>query len=211
MSDDNISDAAAIQAALRQDWPEAIRINTKLLKSDKTNINTLNRLGFAYLKSGEMSAAKRTFQKVTKLDTYNQIAVRNLEKLGTVTQKAVKKQQQVHMSPMQFLEDPGRTKIVECIHAAPASVLSAMSPGEEVLLKAKNHAVEIRSMINTYIAALPDDLSFRLLKFLSAGNEYQAFIKSIGKNTVTVFVREIRRGKRFATQPSFTSSGILSD
>ena len=73
---------------------------------------------------------------------------------------------------MRFLEDPGKTKIIVCIHTAPQAVLALVSPGEEMVLNAKNHAVEIRNHHNTYIAALPDDLSFRFIKFLAAGNAF---------------------------------------
>lgn len=59
MSAPQISDAAAISAALAQDWNEAIRINLALLKTDKTNISLLNRLGFAYLQSGQLTLAKK--------------------------------------------------------------------------------------------------------------------------------------------------------
>jgi len=210
MSDSVISDSAAINAALTQEWKEAIRINTALLKSDKKNINILNRLGFAYLRDGQLTAAKKTFQKVTKIDAYNQIALRNLKKLNVVTQKDMTSSPKGAVSPMHFLEEPGKTKIVECINAAPRDILSVLSPGEEVQLKARNHVVEIRSFNNTYIAALPDDLSFRLIKFLAGGNHYQVFIKSIGKSCVTIFIREKSRGKRFATQPSFLSTSFLN-
>ncbi len=83
-----------------------------------------------------------------------------------------------------------------------------MFPGEEIELKAKNHVVELRSSANVYLAALPDDLSFRLIKFLAVGNTYQALVKSVGKNTLTVFLRELTRGKRFATQPSFATTAM---
>lgn len=208
MSDSTISEKTAIAAALNQDWKLAITQNLALLKQDKTNINMLNRLGFAYLQSGQLTAAKKTFMKVTKLDTYNQIAVKNLKKLSNVRQKDLLQTPKRTISPMQFLEEPGKTKIVECINAAPIAVLSIVSPGDEVILHAKNHAVEIRNYNNTYLAALPDDLSFRLIKFLAGGNTYQVLVKSIGKNSVTVFIRELTRGKRFTTQPSFASTGI---
>ncbi len=208
MSDSSISDRDAIAAALRQDWKEAIRINVALLKADKQNINVLNRLGFAYMQSGHLTAAKKTFLKVTKLDTYNQIAVKNLKKLSNVRQKDLLKTPKQQVSPMFFLEEPGKTKIVECVNAAPVAVLSTVSPGEEVILHARNHVVEIRNAQNAYLAALPDDLSFRLIKFFSGGNTYQALIKSVKKNSISVFIREMSRGKRFVTQPSFASTGI---
>ncbi len=208
MSDDIISDQSAINAALAQDWKEAIRINVALLKNDKNNISLLNRLGFAYLQSGDIALAKKTYLKVTKLDEYNQIAIKNLKKLGTVRQKDLVKTHKNQVVPMSFLEEPGKTKIVECVNAAPMAALSTVFPGEEVELRARNHVVEVRSSSNTYLAALPDDLSFRLIKFLAVGNTYQALVKSVGKNTVTVFLRELTRGKRFATQPSFASSAM---
>lgn len=208
MSDAFISDQAAINAALIQDWKEAIRINLALLKTDKNNISILNRLGFAYLQSGEVADAKKTFTKVMKLDPYNQIAEKNIKKLGIVKQKDLVKTKRTQVAPMSFLEEPGKTKIVECVNAAPLAVLSTVYPGEEVELKAKNHVVEVRSYHGTYLAALPDDLSFRLIKFLAVGNTYQALVKSITKNSLMIFIRELSRGKRFASQPSFSSTAI---
>ena len=105
-------------------------------------------------------------------------------------------------------EEPGKTKIVECVNTAPLAVLSTVSPGEEISLKAKNHVVEVRNQHNTYLGALPDDLSFRLIKFLAVGNTYQALVKSVRKNSLVVFLRELTRGKRFATQPSFTTTAL---
>lgn len=208
MSDLTVSDQAAINAALNQDWKEAISINIALLKSNKNSISLLNRLGFAYLQSGQLSLAKTTFQKVIKLDSYNQIAAKNLKKLGLVKQKDILKNPKKQVQPMSFLEEPGKTKIVECVNTATVQVLSTLTPGEEVELKAKNHTVEVRNSQSVYLGALPDDVSFRLIKFLAVGNTYQGLVKSTNKSTLVVFIREISRGKRYATQPSFTSSAM---
>lgn len=208
MSDLTISDAAAIAAALAQDWKEAIRINLALLKTNKNNVSLLNRLGFAYLQSGNIADAKKTFLKVTKLDTYNQIAAKNLKKLGLVRQKDIVKTKKSHITPMSFLEEPGKTKIVECVNCAPLQILMTVCPGEEIELKAKNHVVEARNEQNVYLGALPDDLSFRLIKFLGVGNTYQALVNAVGKNSLTLFLRETGRGKRFANQPSFSSTAL---
>ncbi len=208
MSDIVVSDAAAIAAALSQDWKEAIFQNITLLKADKQNISLLNRLGFAYMQSGQLTLAKKTFLKVIKLDPYNQIAQKNLKKLGLVRQKDLLKVKRNHVAPMSFLEEPGKTKIVECVNTAPLAALSTVSPGEEVELKARNHVVEVRSGRHVYLGALPDDLSFRLIKFLAVGNSYQALVKSMGKNSLVVFLRETGRGKRFANQPSFSTTAL---
>lgn len=202
------TDQDAINAALAQLWDQAIRINTSLLKKNIDNINTLNRLGFAYLQLGQILTAKKTFQKVIKLDEYNQIAIKNVKKLSLVRQKDLKKLPLSQRSPMMFLEEPGKTKIVECVNTAPLQALACACPGEEVVLKTKKHAVEVRTSNDIYLGALPDDIAFRLIKFIGGGNTYGVHIKSVKKNSLVLFIRELVRGKRFTHQPSFASTGI---
>lgn len=204
----NISSTAddAVAAALAQKWKEAIRINTALLVEDQNDIDALCRLAFAYLNVGQFSRAKETYEKVLTIDAYHQIALKNLKKLGVLKRKDVTGHTAPSVSPMMFLEEPGKTKIAECVHLAPTQVLSTLASGQEVTLKAKNHVVEVRSLNNRYLAALPDDLSFKLIKFLNAGNRYQAIIKGVEKQSLKIFLRELARGKRFTNQPSFTST-----
>lgn len=206
--DTPVSESDAIASALSQNWKEAIRQNLILLKTDKSNISLLNRLGFAYMQNGQMALAKKTLLRVLKLDPYNQIAQKNLKKLGVVRQKDFLKTKRSVAPPLSFLEEPGKTKIVECVNIAPLPALSTVCPGEEVELKAKNHVVELRNLRHAYLGALPDDLSFRLIKFLAVGNTYQAFVKSVRKNSLVVFLRETSRGKRYAHQPSFTTTAL---
>lgn len=196
----------AIHAALAQNWKEAITLNLAILKHQKNDIPALCRLGYAYLKSGNVKDAKKTYEKVLALDQYNKIAEKNLRKLGTLKKKDLVSDSGSMLSPLMFLEEPGITKIVECIHVAHPQVLSPLSAGLEVTLKPKNHCIEIRTLQNTYLGALPDDLSFRLLKLVKAGNMYRVIVKSIEKNSMKVLIRETARGKRFANQPTFAAS-----
>lgn len=195
----------AIKAALAQEWKEVIRMTLLLLKDKPDDIDHLNRLAFAYLKTGQTTSAKRSYQEVLKRDPYNQIALKNSKKLGSVKKQDGPRQDGA-VSPMMFLEEPGKTKIVTCINPAPTKILSALTSGQEVFLKAKNHTVEIRDSADAYVAALPDDIAYRLIKFIAGGNRYQTIIKSVTKNTVMILIRERSRGKRFADQPSFVTS-----
>ncbi|OGG08869.1 hypothetical protein A2154_00875 [Candidatus Gottesmanbacteria bacterium RBG_16_43_7] len=197
----------AIEAALSCRWKEAISINSAILKLDKKNINALNRLGFAYQQSGLIKEAKQTFNRVLTLDQYNAVATKNLDKLANVKQsRSSRLNSQSFHPPMMFIEDPGKTKIVSCVHAAPVNTLSSIQCGEEVFLKAKNHCVEIRDARDDYLAQLPDDVSFRLIKLLAAKNTYRVYIKNVDKKSVTVFIKEISRGKKYANQPSFITN-----
>lgn len=210
MSIDKNTDESAIGAALAGDWKEAIRINNELLKINVNNIDIFNRLGYAYLKTGQISKARDTYQKVLDLDPYNQIALKNTKLLSLVKRKNIEKGPNLPLSPLQFLEDPGKTKLAACVNLAPAQALSMLSPGQEVYLRAKNHCVELRTDKNTYLAALPDDISFKLNKLLAAGNTYQVIVKGVSRNTLFVIIRELTRGKRFANQPSFISATATS-
>jgi len=200
------STAQAIAAALSCDWKEAIRINTAQIKKNPQDTDAWCRLGFANLKIGLFTQAKKAFVKVIALDPYNQIAQKNLKKLTIIKRKDLDKTHKPQMSPMMFLEEPGKTKIAQCVNLAPYPILSALTAGQEVFLKPKNHCVEVRTDKQVYLAALPDDLSFKLIKLIGAGNKYQTYVKGLGKNTFAVLIREIYRGKRFAHQPSFIST-----
>lgn len=201
-----ITKDAAIQAALSGDWKNAVKINEELLKDDGRDIDTLNRLAYAYAKNGQIPSAKKIFNKVLSLDPYNTIAHKNIALLSHTSRTHTKSQVVPAALPSAFLEDPGKTKLVSCINLAIAQVISSLSPGQTVFIKSKNHAVELRSDQNTYLAALPDDISFKLIKLMAAGNTYQVVVKGVEKNSLTVMVRELSRGKRFANQPSFISS-----
>lgn len=211
LPDENSTDQSAINAALKGDWREAIRLNNETLKKNEHNLDALNRLGYAYLKLGQLTNAKSTFQKVLTLDPYNQIALKNSKLAGVIKKKDIARtNSHTDLSPLSFLEDPGKTKIVSCVNLAPHEILSLLSPGQEIYLKAKNHVVELRDKGSTYLAALPDDISFKLIKLLGAGNTYQVIVKGVNKNSLVVLIRELTRGKRLANQPSFIAAGITS-
>lgn len=193
----------AIDAALRQDWKEAIKLNSSIIKNDQTNIDAFNRLAFAYLKNGQMKKSKETFEKTLKIDPYNQIACKNLKKIHIVKKCSLFASENQNISPLLFLEEPGKTKIIPCINAAQVHTLSALSCGQKVVLKPKKYTIEVRDKQNRYIAALPDDIAFRLLKLIACGNQYSVFVKGVSKNCVSVFIRETKRGKKLHNQPSF--------
>ncbi len=200
---------AAIAAALTHNWKEAIHVNTQLLKENPNDIAALNRLGYAYVQNGQRTLAKTTFERVLKLDAYNQIALKHTKNLGSVKKKVMATLPSApHISPLSFLEEPGVTKIVACVNLAPSQTLAALTPGMEMILKTRNHCVEVRLSPNMYVAALPDDLSYKLLRLMASGNAYQAIVKSVDKKSLILMLREVTRGKKFANQPSFTAPTI---
>ena len=196
----------AILLALGQNWKEAIQINLQIIKEEKTSIDAHNRLGYAYMKNGQPIKSKEIFTKVLKLDPYNQIAQKNLKRISLLKKGSITISTCEDISPLLFLEEPGKTKIVDCINTAPMNALSVLTCGQKIQLVPKAHSIDVRDMQNTYIGALPDDLAFRLLKLMDAGNEYAVFVKGVSKNCVSIFIRETKRGKKLTNQPSFIGS-----
>lgn len=70
-------------------------------------------------------------------------------------------------------------------------------------LVTKNRGVVITDLENRYLGIMPDDVGHWLLKLIRGGNKYQACIKTIKTNSISVLVREIHRSARFRNQPSF--------
>lgn len=194
----------AIKSALAQNWKEAIRLNQELLDLNSENVAALNRLAFAYLKSGSIPSAKTTYKKVLKIDKYNPIALKNLKWLTNLSRKDIDHDTTVSPSPTIFLEEPGKTKIVNLVNPAPFRVLCNVMTAQKVMLHPKKHAIEVRNIKGIYLGALPDDLSHRLLRFISAGNTYDAYIKNVEKNNISIFIRELKRCRKFLHHPSFS-------
>lgn len=193
----------AIKHALSQNWKLAIKVNQELVEKNADNVQALNRLAYAHLKSGNLTSAKAIYKKVLKIDKYNPIALKNLKWLTHLTKSDIHPDPTISPSPTIFLEEPGKTKIVQLVHTAPFRILCNIISAQKVFLTVKKHSVEVRDGKNTYIGALPDDLVYRLLRFIAGGNKYDAYIKNVSKNIVTVFIRELKRGKKFVAIPSF--------
>lgn len=203
--------STAIQAALANDWEKAISINKSILKENPDDVNTMNRLAFALTQIRKLDEAKKLYKKILKVDKYNTIAHKNLEKIESYP-KSNKTQLQnkiYSLSPSLFIEEPRKTKTVTLTDIAPSSILSHINIGDETRLVPKRHSLEVRTCNKVYLGALPDDIAFRLLRLIKAGNTYQVNIKNVSKNSISVFIREIKRGKRYANQPSFIS--LLSE
>ena len=195
---------AAIDSALAQNWLTAIKLNKELIKNNKDDIDSLARLAYALTQINDLEKAKKIYKKILSLDKYNSLAQQNLDKIINIPKGSSAKQTKERVSPGLFIEEPGKTKVIQLVNLAPNKILSSLNIGETVNIHPKKHSVEIRGMDKSYYGALPDDIAFRLIKFIAAGNTYIACIKNVQKNSVTIFVRELSRGKKFSYLSTFT-------
>ena len=195
----------AIKAALVSNWEEAIKLNKSILSESPEDIDALNRSGYAFFKLGKVKEARAQFRKALKIDRYNPVASKNLKRLKKI-KKVEPQKQGTSVSPSLFLEEPGKTKTVILVKIAPQKILSSLSIGQLVLLRSKRYAIEVRMEDKTYLGAIPDDLSFHLRKLIKKGYQYQALIKNVKENFLSVFLREIKKGAKLKGQPSFSLS-----
>lgn len=196
----------AISAALSHDWNKAVTLNENILKENDKDTDALNRLAYALTQLGKIVLAKKIYHRTLTVDRFNHIAQKNLDRLSLIkkTSKYISSQlNKPCFTPDQFIEEPGKTKTISLKNVAPMSILSRLHIGDFVILFPKKYSVEIRDQNKTYIGALPDDVAFRLIRFLKSGNQYQTCIKNIQKNNISVFIREIKRSKKFVHQPTF--------
>jgi len=197
--------AQAIQTALTGDWNSAITLNQMILQDDPQDIDTLNRLAFAHASLGNVKEAKHLYQKVLNLDNQNPIALRNLKRIGGATgKKPMNGMPPIAMNNI-FIEEPGKTKMIEVINLAEQKILSQLHSGEELQIVVKRMKIFLLSGEKQYIGMLPDDISKRLIKFMNGGNKYEAYVKNADNHKLHVFVKETKRSLRFKNQPSFGS------
>lgn len=200
--------AQAIQTALMGDWENAITLNQAILQEDPNDIDTLNRLGFALSSLGNIKEAKDVYQKVLSLDLQNPIALRNLKRLsnGNNTQVKAQNGQLLKLMNNLFIEEPGKTKVIELINVADKKVITPLRSGETLQLSIKRMKIFVLDSQKQYIGMLPDDVGRRLIKFIEGGNTYEAYVKTVDNNKVTIFARELHRSLKFKHEPSFLSS-----
>ncbi len=198
----------AIKTALTGDWNKAIQINTSILEQESQDIDSLNRLAFAYAELGDIKNAKSTYQKVLSIDNYNPIALKNLKRLASLENGKVSSANNNHTPLLTnaFLEETGKTKVIDLSNIGQADILLRLRMGTPVKLAVKRSKIFIVDADNNFIGMLPDNISSRLIKLIEGGNEYEACIKSLDKNRVTIFMKETIRAARFKFQPSFLTS-----
>ncbi len=197
----------AIQATLQGDWKRAIELNLAILKENPKDIESLNRLAFAYTVTGKIKEAKTTYNKVLKIDNANPIALKNIKRLGeNATRKNLPESFQIDNN--MFLEEVGKTKIISLVNTAPPKVLRTLQVGQPVVLSIKRLKIFVLDQSKQFLGMLPDNISKRLIKFMKGGNLYASYIKAIDQHDISIFVKETKRTARFRNQPSFVVSDI---
>lgn len=195
----------AIDEALSGKWEDAIKTNKAILKLAPNDTDAYLALGFAFFQKKEYSKAKSYYKKALQLEPGNQIAHNNIEKIRILQKRGnVKhKKKTSSISADEFINIPGKTKVVELVNLGQADVLAKIETGEKVYPKIKKRRIELRTSSNEYIGVLPDDISKRLIYLIKEGSEYDMYVKSAIKNSVELFIIERKKGPKVKNIISF--------
>lgn len=195
----------AISAALEARWDDALKLNKKIVKLDPQSVDALARLARAYMEMGRFNLAKKYYNEALKYDPYNPIASKNLKIIKSFKSNGQPKNGNGHgkLSSSLFLQEPGKSKIINLLKVAEPQKLSQAYCGMQVGAAVKNRKITIVDEEGTYLGVLPDDICHHLMRLLKGGNKYEFFIKSVRVNSLSLLIRETFRSKRFKNQPSF--------
>lgn len=200
------SKSQAIKTALIGDWKNATAINKALLNDNPKDIEALNRLAFAFTVLGKIRRAKVIYKKVLKIDGLNPIALKNIKRLSEISSQKNIKNLALSTVNYAFIEETGKTKILELVNTTQSRVIARLSVGQSLSISVKRLKIFVQDKNKQYIGVLPDDIGKRLIKFIKGGNQYEAYVKSASNHQVIIFIREIKRAAKFKDQPSFPQS-----
>lgn len=200
----------AIQAALQSDWETAVKLNQEILQTDEENVETLNRLARALFESGSLSKATTTYKKVLKLDPYNPIASKNLDRLSNLSESTIKQAKPTtHLSPNIFLEEPGKTKIIAVKEFPSNKILAALRVGDQLELSSFHNNVKVSTSERKIIGRLEEVWGAKIANALRNGSQFTAVVKSVQikdslkDSSLQLFVKETFHSPKLP-QPFFT-------
>jgi tetratricopeptide (TPR) repeat protein len=199
----------AIALAMEGGWREAIAVNQSILEMFPDDVEALNRLGRAYLELGEYKEAEVAYRRSTEIDPYNAIAMKNLQRLSYLREVAGAAEGGANrLEPQAFIEEVGKTGVVQLVDPAPPEVVARMVSGDRVQLRIEGNGLVAENSRGDYLGRVEPEQGQRLARLMAGGNQYSAAIVSLAEGTVSVIVREVYRDPSQAGRPSFPSKGV---
>lgn len=192
----------AIQRALENNWQEAVDLNQQILADKPNNIDALNRLAQAYIQIGNCQNAKTCLELIFEIDPQNPIAKRNLQKINHFKKNNVLNCQCNSIRNFSFIEEPGKSKTISLIQVGENNILISLQSCSELDMQVKSKTISYYYQKH-YVGRLPDDVARRLIWLIERNNRYKSYLKSIEKNHVRIFIKEIKCSPKNKNYNSF--------
>lgn len=198
----------AIDLAMQGRWREAITANEAILEDFPNDVDAYNRLGRAHMELGEYQQARESYGRTVKLDPFNTIAKKNLQRLhylgeAKVTAESVARK----VEPHRFIEEIGKAGVVTLYHLAPTKVRARLVAGDEVFLKISGTHLVVEDEFGQYVGHVDPKHGQRLVKLMNGGNKYSAAVVSSTEEAMTIIIREVYQDPSQIGRQSFPSKG----
>ena len=199
----------AIALAMEGRWREAVTANQSLIESFPDDVDAFNRLGRAHMELGEYALAREAYEKATKVDPYNTIARKNLNRLARLGKARgdSKGGRPEKVEPQHFIEEVAKAGVVNLRRLAPPEILAKAVEGSRLNLKIDGSRLIVENSQGEYLGQVEPRHGQRLTKLMEGGNKYIATIISSSEEAVTVIIREVYQHPSQTGLPSFPSRG----
>jgi tetratricopeptide (TPR) repeat protein len=202
----------AIDEAVLGNYENAILLNQEILKLEPQDVDSIMQLAHAHWQLGDLSDAKKFYRQAIEIEPNNSLAKKRLLLLSSLNSKTTRltpRRSQVRIVPItDLIEEPGKTKIVWLGNICKPEHLGPLRIGEETFLRSRKRRLEVRDIDTNFIGCLPDDISKRMLEFMSQGAAFEAFIFSIDRNEVKVYLREVAKPPKLRNVSSFVNEDL---
>ncbi len=196
----------AINLAIHGRWEEAVDLNREIIDLTPGDVNSFNRLGKALMQLGRYEEAREAFNQGLEIAPNNTIAKKNIQKISLLMEAGKSRQgTQSRRAVYQFIEETGKTGVVNLVRPGLPAILAHLSAGEAVTLKVEGKSLKVEAEHGDYIGGIEPRLALRLVELIQGGNRYEGAITSAREDGVTVILREVHQDPGMVGRISFPS------
>jgi tetratricopeptide (TPR) repeat protein len=178
---------SAIKEASNQNWERAKQINLAILNQQKNNIETLNRLGIAYIKLGQKQNAIKCFSHVIKISPNNIISQKNLQKLHLAGDKKISNT----IDKKYLVNDSSKSINLKFeLNNKTSSLDNEIGAGDSLIIKHKEDSISIykdKILLNV----IKHTIAKRISKLIKLGNKYSCTVIGSNEKYIRVNIKEI--------------------
>jgi hypothetical protein len=198
----------AIELAMQANWQGAVDVNKEILEKFPQDVDTLNRLGRAYLELGQYKLSRESYGNSVKLDPYNAIANRNLRRLNDIKGKEKVEVETDKVEPEQFIEEVGKSGVLPLTDLAAKESRAGVVAGDKALLRVDSSYLVVENSRGEYLGKVEQKYALRLVRLILGGNKYSAIVVKSTAEGMTVMVREIYQHPSQVGKLSFPPKGM---
>jgi tetratricopeptide (TPR) repeat protein len=196
----------AIVLASKNRWQEAVDLNREILDMFPNEVDAYNRLGKALTELGRYADARDAYARAVKLDPFNGIATKNLQKLGKLAAEGAAAPPPSPVDPRLFIEESGKTTVTQLTDVRRTDATAKLSAGDQLKLARRGNQVIVTDTADQEIGRIEPKLEQDLIKLLDMGNQYSVFVTAANEQLIHVIIRETHRSAVMASRPSFRPS-----